>query len=144
MAAGDLVVNERITIPASELEIRAARSGGPGGQHVNKTSSKVIVRWSLRYSEAVTTADRYWLRDKLGSKLTVEGDLLVACEEHRDQSRNKADALAKLAAMLRTALVRPKPRKATKPTKSSQRKRLDSKATRGDVKKLRGRVSGGE
>lgn len=134
MAAGDLVVNERITIPASELEIRAARSGGPGGQHVNKTSSKVIVRWSLRYSEAITTADRYWLRDKLGSKLTVEGDLLVACEEHRDQSRNKADALAKLAAMLRTALVRPKPRKATKPTRGSNERRLTAKKSRAGIK----------
>ena len=138
----DIVVTPRLTIPAGELEISFARSGGPGGQNVNKVSSKVDLRWSPTTSMALTHDDRSLLLEKLKNRLTTEGVLIVTSTLTRDQLQNRADAESKLALIVKAALDRPKPRKATKPSKAAKAKRLDHKTKHGARKALRGRVHG--
>jgi ribosome-associated protein len=135
-------VNERVRIPAHEIELSYARSGGPGGQHVNKTSSKVLLRWSPATSEALSDADRARLLEKLAPRLTEDGELLITSERHREQSRNVDDAVAKLVDVLRAALRRQRKRRKTKPTQASKRRRLDAKKRRGDTKRTRRPPSG--
>ncbi len=130
-------INERLRIPAHEVELSYARSGGPGGQHVNKTSSKVLLRWGLRASPSLSDEDRARLEEKLAPRLTEEGELLVTSERHREQSRNVDDAIERFAALLREALVRQRKRRKTKPTRASQRRRIEGKRRRGDTKRGR-------
>lgn len=137
---GDLVVSPRVTIPADELTIGFARSGGSGGQNVNKVSSKVDLRWTPSTSRALTPADREWLLGKLGGRLTTAGELIVTSELTRDQINNRADAEAKLAEIVRAALVRPKVRRPTKPSRGAKERRIQAKKGRADVKSKRGRV----
>jgi ribosome-associated protein len=133
----DIVINERITIPAAELQIGFARSSGPGGQNVNKVETKVEVRWNPGDSGVLSEADRAWLLDKLSTKLTRLGELIVTSERTRDQSRNKQDALDKLGQLVREALVRPKPRKKTRPSKGARERRLAEKKRLSERKKQR-------
>jgi ribosome-associated protein len=133
-----VVINSHLTIPFSELDIRFTRSSGPGGQHVNKTSTQAELTFDLERSPSLTEADRSWLKSRLASKLDTTGVLRITSQEYRSQGRNKKDALEKFAAMLREALVRPKKRKKTKPSRSAVEKRLESKKKRGETKKLRG------
>ena len=133
----EIDVGPRLRIPASEVSLSYARSGGPGGQHVNKTSSKVILRWNVRGSAVLGDEVRARLEEKLASRLTEAGDLLITSERYRDQARNVDDAVEKLVATLRGALARPKPRKATRPTRASQRRRVDEKRRRGARKRER-------
>ena len=133
----DVRVTERLTIPASELTLSFARSGGPGGQNVNKVSSKVELRWSVAASTALSEPDRAWLLERLASRLTSDGTLIVTSTATRDQPKNREDALAKLSLIVRSALARPTPRRATRPTKGSKRRRLAAKRHRGEVKRLR-------
>jgi ribosome-associated protein len=133
----DLRVTDRLTIPVSELRVSFARSGGPGGQNVNKVASKVQLRWAPATSTALSDADRAWLLNKLASKLTSDGDLLVTSDLTRDQGRNRADAEGKLADIVAAALVRPKKRRATKPSKAAKARRIDEKKARGQIKKAR-------
>ncbi len=135
----EIRITNRVSIPSAQVDLSYARSGGPGGQHVNKTSSKVLLRWNLVSSRALTDEDRVWLEQRLATKLTEEGDLLVTSERYRDQGRNVDDAVAKFAELLRNALARPKKRRKTKPTKASQRKRVNEKRRRGALKKERRR-----
>ncbi len=134
-------VSDRVRIPAHEVELSYARSGGPGGQHVNKTSSKVLLRWNPTTSEALSEEDRQRLVAKLASRLTEEGDLLITSERNREQSRNVDDAVAKLVDVVRAALKRERKRRKTKPTRASQQRRLDSKKRRGETKRGRRRPS---
>lgn len=133
----DVVVNDRITIPAAELQVAFARSGGPGGQNVNKVETKVEVRWIPETSGALSEADRAWLLDKLASRLTTSGELIVTSERTRDQSRNREDALDKLGEIVRAALSRPKPRKKTRPSKRARERRLEEKKRTSARKKQR-------
>jgi ribosome-associated protein len=133
----DLRVGPTLTIPQDELAISFSRSGGPGGQNVNKVASKAEVRWVPAHSRAIAAADREWLLGRLASHLTLAGELVVASTKTRDQLRNRADAEAKLAELVRRALVRPKPRRATKPTKASKERRLAGKRARAQVKRAR-------
>ena len=133
----DLAVTSDITIPAHELSISFARSGGPGGQNVNKVESKVELRWTPGASGAFQGPDREWLLRRLASKLTSAGELIVTSSRTRDQLKNREDALAKLAETVRQALVRPKKRRKTKPTAAAKRRRLEAKKQRSRVKKNR-------
>ena len=133
----DIVVTSRVTIPAGELAIAFARSGGPGGQNVNKVASKVELRWNPTTSAALTDDDRSWLVHRLKSRLTVDGTLIVTSTATRDQLKNRDDAAKKLALIVRTALERPKPRKATKPSRAAKRRRIADKRHHAKIKRAR-------
>jgi ribosome-associated protein len=122
-----LAVNESLSIPRTELDIRVSRSSGAGGQHVNKTSSRVEIFWNIVGSRAVSEEQRARLREKLASKLTMEGSIRVVASDMRSQSRNRELAEERLADLVRRALVIPRKRRATKPTRAAKEARLDSK-----------------
>ena len=136
-AEGRLAVNARVAIPAHELTIRASRAGGPGGQHVNTTSSRVEVVWDVRRSGALTDDQRARLEEKLASKLDSTGALRVVAADTRSQAQNRALALSRLAEVVRAALVVPKVRRKTKPTRGSKEARLDTKKRRSSTKRDR-------
>ena len=104
----DLLVNDRITIPAAELQVSFARSGGPGGQNVNKVNTKVILRWTPADSAALTEADRATVLQRLARRLTTDGELVITSSRTRLQARNREDAREKLAEAIRNCL---KPKK---------------------------------
>jgi ribosome-associated protein len=133
----DIVISPRLTIPAGELAFAFARSGGPGGQNVNKVSSKVELRWNPTTSSALSPDDRSWLVSRLASRLTNDGTLIVTSTATRDQLKNRNDAESKLALIVRTALERPKTRRATRPTRGSKRRRVDAKRHRAEIKRNR-------
>lgn len=135
----DLRITPSIVIPEDELQIAFARSGGPGGQNVNKVSSKAELRWSPRTSRALSAADRDYLLSRIASRLTTEGELIVVSTKTRDQLRNREDAEAKLAEIIAAALIRPKLRRATKPSRGAKERRLREKKVRSEIKRGRGR-----
>lgn len=134
---GRLIVNGRLRIPASELTVRATKAGGPGGQHVNTSSTRIEVVWNLRRSSAVTDTQRAQLETRLATKLDASGGIRVVAADTRSQAQNRALALGRLAAMLRSALVVPKLRRATKPSRGQREQRLDEKKRRSHVKRDR-------
>jgi ribosome-associated protein len=117
-----------------------ARSSGPGGQNVNKTESKAVWRWSLEYSN-ITDEERSYARAKLGHLLTVAGELLIDSQRNRDREMNKKDCIEKVRALFAKAFYVKPHRKKTKPTYSSQKKRVDTKRKHGETKSLRRRPS---
>jgi ribosome-associated protein len=133
----DLVINSRVTIPAAELSIAFSRSGGPGGQNVNKVASKVDLRWTPATSAVLVEADRTHLLARLRSRLTLDGELIVTSTLTRDQIQNRADAASKLALIIRAALERPKARRPTKPSKGAKRRRVADKRHRAGIKAAR-------
>jgi ribosome-associated protein len=135
-----IVINDRIAIPDDEFDVAYARSGGAGGQHVNKTSSKVQLRFHLRASTALSAEVKARLRKAAPGRLTDDGDLLIVSERGRDQKANLEDAKDKLASLIRAHLLPPKPRTKTKPSKGSVRRRLQDKSARAQTKQARGRV----
>lgn len=124
-------------IPPGELTVRASRASGPGGQHVNKTSSRVEVVWNLATSRALSPEDRSWLLRKLASRLSADGSLRVVVSDTRSQMRNRDMAMKRMAEVVRAALARPKKRKPTKPSRSALRARVEAKKRRSLKKKLR-------
>jgi ribosome-associated protein len=133
----DLFVSPHLTIPAGELSLAFSRSGGPGGQNVNKVASKVELRWNVVRSAAISYGDRAWLLGQLRNRLTQDGDLVVTSTTTRDQLQNREDAADKLVQIVRAALHRPTPRRATKPTRGSKRRRLEGKRRHSEVKQGR-------
>jgi ribosome-associated protein len=133
----DLVVTSHLTIPSGELSIQFARSGGSGGQNVNKVSSKVDLRWSVVASAVLSDEDRAWLLQKLRSKLTSDGTLIVTSTLTRDQIKNREDAEGKLALIVRAALDRPKTRRPTKVSKGAKRRRVADKRKHAEKKQNR-------
>jgi Protein chain release factor B len=130
----------KIVIPYHELDFSFARSRGPGGQNVNKTNSAVILRWNLLTSTAITEEVRERLKFRLQGKLTNDGELIIRSETQRDQDQNKSECIRKLHETLERAMFVPKKRVATKPTRSSVRKRLDTKKVTSEKKDLRKKV----
>ncbi len=122
-------------IPYSELNFEFARSGGPGGQHVNKTNSATVLRWNVHTTLAFSEEQKIKLQEKL--KLTNTGELIVRSEESRDQEKNKKKCLEKFDSILDKALFVQKKRKATKPSRAQREKRIKSKKIRSEVKKSR-------
>ncbi len=133
-------INDTITIEDWELTESFTRSSGPGGQHVNKTSSAVELRFEAARSPNLTPAIKTRLKRLAGRRWTKDGAVVVTAEAHRSQLMNRELAQEKLAELIRAALVVPKRRIKTKPTLGSKRRRLDGKTKRGEVKKLRGKV----
>ncbi|MCZ6596104.1 MAG: alternative ribosome rescue aminoacyl-tRNA hydrolase ArfB [Planctomycetota bacterium] len=131
-------MNERLVLAPEELSVSYARSGGPGGQNVNKVETKVILRFSIRASASLGETRRARLLERLASRLTGSGELLVQASRYRERARNLADARERLAAVLREALQVQPPRRATRPTAGSKRRRLDAKRRRGELKRRRG------
>ena len=126
-----------IHIPASELVWSFTRSSGPGGQNVNKLATAAELRWDVVLSPSLPGAVRERLMKLAGARLTTEGVLVIKAQRHRTQERNRADALERLLEMVRRAAVPPTPRKKTKPSRASKRRRLDGKRRHGDKKRLR-------
>lgn len=121
----------------AEINFEFTRSRGAGGQHVNKTESAAVIRWNVFETKAFPENKKARLLEKLGPQLTNEGELLVRSETQRDQDSNRKDCLRKLEEIIARALFVPKKRIKTKPTKSSQRKRLDNKKAHGEKKRMR-------
>jgi len=126
----DLLINEEVTIPAAELSVSFARSGGPGGQNVNKVETKVELRWTPGGSVAVSEGLRERLLKNLANRLTGAGELVVTSTRTRDQSRNREDAREKLVDLVREAVKPPKIRKKTRPPKKVAANRLAEKRVR--------------
>ena len=139
-----LWITETLQIADWELSESFMRSSGPGGQNVNKVSTAVELRFEAERSPHLSPAVKARLKKIAGRKWTLEGALIVQVEDTRSQARNREIARERLAEMIRSALVAPKRRIATKPTLGSQRRRITAKVQRGEVKSLRGKVENEE
>jgi ribosome-associated protein len=131
-------ITDHIAIDESELDESFIRSSGPGGQNVNKLSTAVQLRFDVRRSPSLTDEVRARLERLAGRRLTRDGVLIITAQNHRTQERNRADALDRLTELIRQAAVRPVPRRPTRPTKASRRRRLETKKRRSGIKALRG------
>jgi ribosome-associated protein len=134
-------VTPEITIAEDELEERFIQASGPGGQNVNKVATAVQLRFDVARSPALPEDVRRRLTALCGRRLTQDGVLVLIARRHRTQERNRADARERLAELIRRAAVPPKPRRATRPTLASKRRRLESKSARAKLKRERARPS---
>lgn len=134
-----LPISARVALPLHEIELNAVRAGGPGGQNVNKVSSAIHLRFDIRAS---SLPDYYQERLLALSdqRVSADGIIVLKAQEYRSQEQNREAALARLQALIRSVATTPKARKATKPTRASQTRRLDGKSRRGAVKNLRGKI----
>ena len=126
-ADGALVVDATLEIPRSELSFRASRAGGPGGQHVNTSSTRVELLWNVERSRALDSDQRARLCEKLAARIDGEGNVRVVASANRSQLRNREEAETRLATLVRRALIVPKARKKTRPTRGSVEARLRAK-----------------
>lgn len=132
-ADGSLFIRSKLTIPFSEIELRVTTSGGPGGQHANRSLTRVVVSFHVNTSELLNETERALLIEKVGTVVRS------SASRYRSQAQNKSAALEQLALKISTGLTRQAPRKATKPTKSSKVRRVDEKKARSRVKENRRR-----
>jgi ribosome-associated protein len=130
-------INSQLEIPDAELAFEFSRSGGPGGQYVNKTETKVALRFDVGASPSLSDYQKGLIRERLGHRITDEGVLLLTCSEHRTQPENKREVIARFVALLGSALKPVKHRRKTKPTRGSRERRLAEKHGRGKIKRLR-------
>jgi ribosome-associated protein len=131
-------ITPTLSIGEDEVEETFVRASGPGGQHVNKTSSAVQLRFDARRSPSLPNDVAIRLMKLAGRRLTADGVIVITAESHRSQLRNREEALARLVALIRQASVAPRPRRPTRPTRASQERRLASKGKRSTVKAERG------
>ncbi|MBI2826821.1 MAG: aminoacyl-tRNA hydrolase [Planctomycetia bacterium] len=136
-----LIVNSRLRIPQDEIEFSYARSSGPGGQNVNKVSSKAMLRWPVATSASLPEDVRRRFLERYANRITGGGELVLASQRYRDQKRNVADCLDRLKAMLLTVATAPVPRKRTRPTRASGERRLEKKRGTSRKKQARRRPS---
>jgi ribosome-associated protein len=134
---GVLEVNDSVRVPRAELTYRATRSGGPGGQHVNTSSTRVELAWDVDASPSVSDEERARIREKLSNRISGEGVLLLAASDHRSQNRNKEAVTERFVELLRQALVVQAKRKKTRPSKAAREARLRAKKHRSEVKRSR-------
>jgi ribosome-associated protein len=139
-----LVIAGSLAIPDGLIEIRAVRASGPGGQNVNKVSNAVELRFESTAWNDLPPPARARLARLAGRRMTSEGLIVIDAQRFRSLEQNRADALERLAMMIRASLVEPKPRRRTKPTRASKERRLESKTRAAQTKKFRGRVHGDE
>ena len=144
MAEGYLDITTAIRIPFSEIEFQTSRSGGPGGQNVNKVETRVELRFDLSHSSAFPDATRQKLLTKLSSSLTAEGILRISSQESRSQWQNKQLTVEKFAELLRRALKPSKKRIKTKPSRAARQKRLEHKRQHSETKRQRRNPPGEE
>jgi len=140
MADEDAIrVSDSVVIPRDELTFRATRSGGPGGQHVNTSSTRIELVWNVATSQSVTGAQRSHLMKRLASRLDSAGELRIVAQDERSQLRNRDAAIARFRDVVARALVVPKLRKPTRPSRAAKAARLDDKKKRGALKRERRR-----
>jgi len=130
-------INDHLSIPEDELTFTASRSGGPGGQNVNKVNTRVMLRFDVANSPSLTEWQRERILSRLHTRITREGVLVIASQRHRTQATNRGAATERFAELLREALTRAKPRKETRVPRAAKERRLESKKRRGRLKKLR-------
>jgi len=135
-----LIISNNTNIPDHEIEISAVRSQGPGGQNVNKVSSAIHLRFDIPASSLPDFYKQRLLKIK-DSRISKEGVVIIKAQKFRSQEKNREDALLRLQALIRSVAVVQKKRRPTKPSKASQKRRMDSKTKRGKTKLLRGKVS---
>ena len=135
--ASHLDVSPELRLPLTELEFRATRSGGPGGQHVNTSSTRVELWWDVAASPSLTDEQRLRLLNRLGSRLDSAGRLRLVSSESRSQLRNRESVTERLREMVAQALTVPRPRRRTKPTRASKIAREEAKRRRSAVKRER-------
>lgn len=134
-----LEISNTVTLPLDEIEIQAIRAQGAGGQNVNKVASAIHLRFDIGAS-SLPDFYKQRLLQKRDSRITGEGVVVIKAQRFRSQDRNREDALDRLRELIRSAAVTRKKRRATRPTRSSQKKRMDSKTRRGQLKSMRGKV----
>lgn len=130
-------VNDRLAIPRAELGVRATRASGAGGQHVNKTSTRVELTWNIASSQSLRDEDRARLVTRLASRLSDDGELRVVASDTRSQLQNRELAETRLADLVRRALVIPKARRKTRPSRAAKQARLDQKRKVSEKKRVR-------
>ena len=127
----------RVTIPDHELDVSFTRSSGPGGQHVNTSSTKVELRFDVPGSQALSDTQKERITEQLGSRLTSDGVLILTASEHRSQTRNREAVTGRFANLLGEALQPIKRRRPTKPSRAARRRRVEAKRRRAETKALR-------
>jgi len=134
-----LVVNANISIPYTEFDFSFARSGGPGGQNVNKVNTKVTLRWTVQKSPSIPDGVKQRFTAKYARRINKEGELVIYSQRFRDQGRNVADCIDKLRALILDVATAPKRRRKTKPSRGSIERRLKNKRHKSDKKQQRRR-----
>ncbi len=136
----DVIITDQLTIPHTELDVAAVRSRGAGGQNVNKVATAIHLRFDIANSSSLPPPVRDRLLQLKDRRIPAEGVLIIKSQQHRSQERNLRAAIERLQELVRAALIEPKPRKKTRPSRRAEQQRIDAKRKRAAVKRDRGRV----